>query len=331
MALRDRIAAEIRDLDQKAGRAVSNVKDAATSKANRRRFDRQQKAEQQKSLRQRVSSDLGSLRDTEPGNSVGEKLKRDVRRGVAAYSGSQDVEPGTEAGDKLHKRRQMSTAGRMTQAAKRAAAATQSAADGRIPQAQGDSQAERAWQAAHVSPPTDHQLAPVDDRGMGTFQDFVTGTRRAEGMDRFQQTVNRSNAMQWTGQHSDGSATVVTAQKSGGQWVIAASEQNPAGRSNGQMQIGTARSKDSARERALDWIEKNPEGMPLHQQAGQRGAAGYATGESMVDDGLVFNTGSGLVDNDIVFGTGDVTDGVDGGGLVGNDDLDLVFGGDDWQ
>jgi hypothetical protein len=171
---------------------------------------------------------------------------------------------------------------------------------------------QRAYEAGHVSPPTDHSVSPVDDRGLGSFADFVTGTRPAEGMARFQQTTDNSTVMEWRGSHSDGSETIVTAYRDGGQWSVTATEIAPSGRRNGGTVIGKVGNRSAARERALDWIEDNPEGIPLHQQAGQFGAAGFATGESYMDNPLVFGDGGG--------------DGA-GGGLVNDDDLDFITGG----
>lgn len=314
MALSDRIAAEIRDLDQTAARKLSQAKAAARERINEARYSRELKKEQQSSLRQRISSDVGRARDVEPGSRLRDKVARDLDRS------RNDVEPGTEAGDRLREQQSAGLARRLAQAAASVGDPTpngpQTSTRGqRAPSDGQDRMLERANRAARVSPPTDHTVSPVDDRGISTFQDFVTGRRMAEGMQRFEQTRDNQSAMEWQGTHSDGSVTVVTASDMGGKWTITATEVAPNGRQNGSLTIGDAVNRAEARERALDWIEDNPEGIPFHSQTGQFGAAGFATGDDPYRDSLVFGDGGADV--------------AGGGGLVGGDDLDFVFGGDE--
>lgn len=314
MALYDTIRAELRGADQAAARKLAAAKEAAQQRVNEARFSRELRKDQQSSLRQRISSDVGRARDAEPGNSLRERVARDADRS------RNDVEPGTAAGDRLKEQNSRGLAGKIAAAAASVGDPTPRGPQRPVRRDDQDETLRRAYEASHVSPPTDHSVAPVDDRGLGSFADFVTGTRPAEGLDRYQQTADSKNVMRWQGGHADGSQTVVTARRDGGEWEIVASEVAPNGRQNGTAVVGNAMSRMEARERALDWIEENPEGIPFHQQTGQLGAAGYATGADPYRDSLVFGDYSDSGDD---FGDGGF------GELVGDDDLGFVLGGDE--
>lgn len=158
----------------------------------------------------------------------------------------------------------------------------------RPPDALGPSERDyrnRMYEASHASPPTDHSLEPVDDRGLGTFADFVAGRRPAEGVAQAKQRKDNQSTMQWELPHGDGAVTIVTAAKTdSGEWQVTATERNPAGRDNGIALVGTTLTRAQARRRALDWMEDNPDGIPFHAQSGQFGTAGQATGGMGVDE-----------------------------------------------
>lgn len=279
----ERIRAQLRDLDQAAGRladeAVGSVRERVREARERRAINTQDDA----SLRERAKAELRGRRDSEPGEESPSARQRLAR----AVSGAGEAAAGGQEG-------------------------------GREPETM-----ERARRLAQMEGPTDHSLEPVDGRGMGSFADFVAGTRPAEGLQRFQQTADRADLMQWQGQHRDGSATVVTARTNGGEWAITASEENPAGRVNGSTVIARVDTRQEARERALDWIEEHPDGIPFDQQAGQRGTAGEATRLPAADQ-LVYGGGGGADAGD------DGMAGGLGGGdeLVTQNDLNFISGGD---
>jgi hypothetical protein len=275
----ERVRARLRDIDQQAKR-----------KLDRARFVAQQRLENRDSITTRAKRDLRGGRD--------------------------DIEPGTERGDELQQ--QQSAISRLVSAVE---PAVSGANRERQPRRRGrDDAVERAGAAARPSAPMDQTTDPLAPQGTATMQDFVTGRRPAEGVARFEQTTNRQDLLQWQAQQRDGAVTVVTARSEGGEWVITASEEAPNGRLNGSTVISRGiDSRREARERALDFLERNPDGIPMDALAGQAGAAGFVTGETPIDDGLVFGDGQG----------GDEGSGSGGGGLIAGDDLRFVFGGGD--
>lgn len=286
----ERIRAQLRDVDQRARQTVEGARSSARNAIQRARYRRALKRDERGSLR--------------------ERLRRDADRS------RRDTEPGTEAGDRLRE----STSGLRSLLSSAASATSSLATEQRaVGSTQSDETAERAYQAAMVSPPTDAGIQPVTDQGLGTFADFARGQRPGDGVERYQQVTNSSQTLRWQAVHDDGATTTVTATKSGAGWTIKATEMSAAGRQNGDYLIDQGlQSRQEARSRALDWIERHPDGIPLFAGAGGGGLGGFAAGGGLAGSSLTFEAGA----------LGGPMDGAERGGeLVDSDDLDFVFGG----
>lgn len=260
MALRDRLRAEARTVDQAAGRAVRGTKEAVKQRIDRERYRRELKKSEQRSLRERAKSDL--------------------RRGAREYLGQQDVEPGTEAGDRLKQAGKRGLRGLVAGVAMDGGRVGQAAPDPRAAE-----EVRALEEAGMARAPSNHDLHPA--KGVGTMDDYASGTRPSEGMQRYQQTKNNQTSLEWQAQHHDGAVTIVSAGKvDDGQWVINAVEIGAHGRKEGGMVVDHAASRQQAAEWALDWMEENPDGVPFHEKAGDAGP-GAGVRQPPGDGGLV--------------------------------------------
>lgn len=276
---------------------MPSIRDRIKKRINRARYRRELLKDERPSVKKRLKADIRRARHTDTGDTPEEIEGRRPR----------EDQPDTVE-RKLARR-----------VARGAAAAVSGAADRQPPDREDGQQAtaRRAYDAAQVSAPTEHRLEPLGDRGMATFQDFVSGRQPSEGIQRYRQTVDNQRRLEWVAEQSDGSVTMVRAEATGDGWEVVVSEQPPDGRGRTTERVATAQSRQHARERALDWIERNPDGMPFHAGAGN----GMVRGDGFVTD---LAGGGDLVHRPEGGGAA-----ADAGGLVSADDVSFVTGGEE--